>query len=87
MSKKFVFFIVMFHMIISNNFVLSDIIPIKKPSQTMEETNKKLLIDVLKPLAKPIENIETENKKKNLKKKLFKKKRKKIYLSYQRKNP
>ncbi len=87
MSKKFLFFIVMFHMIISNNFVLSEIIPLKKPSQTMEETNKKLLIDVLKPLAKPIENIETENKKKELEKKIVQKKEKKNIFILPKKKP
>ena len=87
MSKKFLFFIVMFHMIISNNFVLSDIIPIKKPSQTIEETNKKLLIDVLKPLAKPLKNIETENKKKQLEKKIVQKKEKKNLFILPKKKP
>ena len=37
---------------------LSEIIPIKKPSQTKEETQKKLLVDVLKPLPKPSQKIE-----------------------------
>ena len=87
MSKKFLFFIVMFHIIISNNFVLSDIIPIKKPSQTIEETNKKLLIDVLKPLEKPLKNIETENKEKELKKKIVQKKEKKNIFILPKKKP
>ena len=37
----------------------ADIIPLKKPIQTKEVTQKKLLIDVLRPLPKP---IITENK-------------------------
>ena len=36
----------------------SEVIPLKKPIQTKEETQKKLLIDVLKPLPKPIEQTE-----------------------------
>ena len=39
---------------------LSDIIPLKKPLQTKEETQKKLLIDVLKPLPKPVEKAQTK---------------------------
>ena len=53
MTKKFLFLIVVFQLIILNNFVLSDIIPLKKPSQTKEVEEQKLLIDVLKPLPKP----------------------------------
>ena len=64
MIKKFSFLIVVLQLVIPNNFVLSDIIPLKKPSQTKEETKKKLLTDVLKPLPKPIKITETENKEK-----------------------
>ena len=46
------------YFISSYNFALSDIIPIKKPFQTKEETQKKLLIDVLRPLPKPIQKTE-----------------------------
>ena len=60
MSKKFLFFIVLFHLISSNNFVLSEIIPLKKPTQSKEVTQKKLLIDILKPLPKPIKKTETK---------------------------
>ena len=58
MLKKFSFLIVLFAAITISNFALSEIIPIKKPSQTKEETEKKLLIDVLKPIKKPTEKIE-----------------------------
>ena len=87
MPKKFLFFVIIFNMIISNNFVLSDIIPIKKPSQTKEEVNKKLLVDVLKPLPKPLKNIEIETKKKELEKKIVQKKEKKIKFILPKKNP
>ena len=54
MLKKFIFFI---SLIIFSNITLllsAEIIPLKKPSQTKEEKAEKLLIDVLKPLPKPI---------------------------------
>ena len=60
MSKKLLFFIVLFQLLGINNFVYSEIIPLKKPSQTKEETQKKLLIDVLKPLPKPIPKTAVE---------------------------
>ena len=55
MSKKFLFFIVLLHLTSVSSVSLSDIIPIKKPVQSKEITEKKLLIDVLRPLPKPIE--------------------------------
>jgi soluble lytic murein transglycosylase len=60
MLKKFLFLIVLIISVGTNNFALSDIIPLKKPIQSKEETQKKLLIDVLKPLPKPIQKLETE---------------------------
>ena len=60
MSKKFLFFVILFNLLNFNNLVHSEIIPLKKPIQTKEETEKKLLIDVLKPLPKPIKKIETK---------------------------
>ena len=66
MSKKFLFFIVLFHLISSNNFVLSEIIPLKKPTQSEEVTQKKLLIDILKPLPKPIKKTETKKTEENV---------------------
>ncbi len=61
MIKKILFLIVLIQLVVINNTVSSEIIPIKKPSQTPEETKKKLLIDVLKPLPKPIKVVEKEN--------------------------
>ena len=60
MTKKFLFFIFCFHLLNFNNFAISEIIPLKKPVQTKEQTQKKLLIDVLKPLPKPIKEVETK---------------------------
>ena len=48
MLKKFVFFISL--LFFSNITILSaEIIPLKKPLQTKEEKDQKLLIDVMKP--------------------------------------
>ena len=54
MCKKFLFLI---GLIVFVNFIESsfaEILPLKKPSQSKEEKEKKLLIDILKPLPKPI---------------------------------
>ena len=60
MIKKILFLILAFWL---SNFIgiaFGDIIPPKKPVQTKEETAKKLLIDVLKPLPKPIKKVEAK---------------------------
>ena len=58
MIKKLLFFIVLINLSYNANSSLAEIIPLKKPIQTKEETQKKLLIDFLKPKAKPIAKIE-----------------------------
>ena len=83
MSKKILFFIVLFHLSCLGNIVLSDIVPIKKPSQTKEETQQKLLIDVLKPLPKPIEKTKT----KTVEEKIIVKKEKKVGFILPKKKP
>ena len=60
MLKKFLFFIALIHIVFINNIAYSEIIPLKKPIQTDAETKKKLLIDVLKPLPKPLKKVETK---------------------------
>ena len=60
MSKKLLFFAILFNLLNLNNFAHSEIIPLKKPVQTKEEKQKKLLIDVLRPLPKPVAKTETE---------------------------
>ena len=87
MKKKFLFLVVFIHVIILNNFALSDIIPLKKPSQTKEQTKKKLLIDVLKPLPKPIKITETETKKKSKEKNIVLNEDKKRKLILPKKKP
>ena len=74
---------VLFFSINLNNFAISEIIPPKKPMQTKEETQKKLLIDVLKPLPKPIKKSE----KKIVEEKVTVKKEKKIGLILPKKKP
>ena len=74
---------VLFCSINLNNFAISEIIPPKKPIQTKEETQKKLLIDVLKPLPKPI----TKSEKKIVEEKVIVKKEKKIDLILPKKKP
>ena len=54
MVKKILFFIGLFHFIGAFNIALSEIIPLKKPQQSEEETQIKLLTDDIKPLPKPI---------------------------------
>jgi len=61
MFKKISFFIALVCLSSFVNNALSEIIPLKKPIQTKEETEKKLLIDVLRPLPKPIKKTELEN--------------------------
>ena len=60
MLKKNLFFIVLFCLSSTFNIASSDIIPIKKPLQPKDVTEKKLLIDVLRPLPKPIKKTETK---------------------------
>ena len=74
MLKKFLFLIILFLATNVSSIVLSDIVPLKKPIQTEEETQQRLLIDVLKPLPKPVKKTETKivkdkvGNKKNIKK-------------------
>ena len=51
----------------------AEIVPLKKPLQTKEEKEKKLLIDELKPLPKPVKKLKLNQKKKKI---LLKKKKK-----------
>ena len=60
MTKKFLFFIVLFYGVNLISPALSEIIPLKKPIQSTEETQKKLMFDVIRPLPKPIVKTETK---------------------------
>ena len=68
--KKLIFLTLLIKLFSLNNIVFSEIIPLKKPSQTQEETKQKLLVDFLKPLPKPVisENIKPKEKKVTVKK-------------------
>ena len=54
MLKKFIFFINLFFFSTITILFSAEIIPLKKPIQTKAEKDQKLLIDVMKPLPKPI---------------------------------
>ena len=70
MFKNYSLFLVFLIFLINNaNFISAEIIPIKKPSQTKEEKELKLLVDVLKPLPKPQIKKETKPKKEKIIKK------------------
>ena len=66
MVNKILFFIVIIHVSFFVSMTLADITPLKKPIQTKEETQKKLLKDVLKPIPKPTEIIETKQVEKKI---------------------
>ena len=83
MYKKILFFILLFTFIGQPNIALTDIIPLKKPPQSKEETQKKLLIDVLKPIPKPI----LKTQKAVAKEKVIIKKKKKIGFILPKKKP
>ena len=72
MSKKFLFLIALLNLILINSFANSEILPLKKPIQSKEVTKKKLLIDVVRPLPKPITKVETKKTKEKV---IVKKKR------------
>ena len=65
MLKKLLFLFVLCHLM--TNFLnavsaeIKELIPLKKPIQTKEETQKKLSVDILKPLPKPIPQTNKKN--------------------------
>ncbi len=83
MIKKISFLIVLINLTFAINLSIADIIPIKKPIQTKEDTQKKLLIDVIRPLPKPIKKTEI----KPVKEKVVVKKEKIIGLILPKKKP
>ncbi len=58
MSKKILFFIVLFSFFEISLIHSAEILPLKKPVQSIEEKQKKLLIEITKPLPKPIKKIQ-----------------------------
>jgi soluble lytic murein transglycosylase len=83
MLKKFILFIVLFQLTGLISIATSEIIPLKKPLQSKEVTQKKLLVDVLKPLPKPTKKTEL----KSVEKEIIVKKEKKIILLLPRIKP
>ena len=73
MLKKLIFFINLIIFINLTSLLYAEIIPLKKPSQTKEQEEKKLLVDVLKPLPKPIEKKEIQKKEEQIEKKIVSK--------------
>ena len=73
MFKKFLFLIVLLNFTITSIDAFSEIIPLKKPIQSKEEKQKKLLVDTLIPLPKPVitKVIEKEEIVKEVKKKIM----------------
>ncbi len=70
MFKKFLLIIGLFTIFNHSFETFAEIIPLKKPIQSIKEKEKKLLIDVLKPLQKPLTKkvIKNEQKQPNYKK-------------------
>ena len=88
MSKKILFFIklIIIH-ICFINIVTAEIIPLKKPLQTKEQKEQKLLVDTLKPLPKPIIKKEIKKEPEIVEKKVTEKKNKNIDLILPKKKP
>ena len=78
MLKKLLFYLYLILILFGNIYVASsEIVPLKKPIQSKEEKEQKLLIDTLKPLPKPItEGNLNEKIKPNKTKEVVKKKEK-----------
>ena len=74
MLKKLIFFINLIIFINLTSLLYAEIIPLKKPFLTKEEEEKKLLVDVLKPLPKPIEKKEIKKKEEQIEKEIVSKK-------------
>ncbi len=87
MLKKFLFLICLIIFLYPINYILADIIPLKKPSQTKEIKEQKLLIDVLRPLPKPLVNKVTEKKEEKSEKKIVVKEEKDLGILLPKKKP
>ena len=74
MLNKFIFFISLIFLINLASILSAEIIPLKKPTQTKEEEEKKLLVDIIKPLPKPIEKKEIKKKEEQTEKNIVSKK-------------
>jgi len=87
MPKKLLFLINLF-IFLNITFLLSaEIIPLKKPIQTNEEKEQKLLIDVLKPLPKPVTEKIIKKEEEKAEKKVVKKEKKNLGIILPKKKP
>ncbi len=66
MLKKLLFFVSLVIFLNQINLSFAEILPLKKPIQTQEQKEQRLLIDVLKPLPKPATKKEIEKKKEEI---------------------
>ena len=64
MFKKFLLIIGLFTIFNQSVETFAEIIPLKKPIQSIKEKEQKLLVDVLKPLQKPSTKTVIENQQK-----------------------
>ena len=88
MSKKFLFLISLIIFTNSIDISFAEIIPLKKPSQTKEIKEQKLLIDVLRPLPKPTtKKVIKEKKEKEVEEKTVVKKEKNLGIILPKKKP
>ncbi len=87
MLKKFIFFISLFFFFNITIFLSAEIIPLKKPIQSQEEKDQKLLIDVIKPLPKPVTKKAIEENKKEPKKEIKLKTEKNLGIILPKKKP
>ena len=87
MLKKLLFLFSLIVFINLINPILAEIIPLKKPTQSKEVKEQKLLIDVVKPLPKPKTKKIIKKKKKKPEKKLVSKKEKKDEIILPKKKP
>ena len=87
MLKKLLFIISL--LIFSNItfFLSAEIIPLKKPVQTKNEKEQKLLIDILKPLPKPIINKIIKKDEKKLEKNTISKNENELGIILPKKKP
>ena len=87
MFKKFLLIIGLFTIFNQSAQTFAEIIPLKKPIQTLQEKEKKLLVDVLKPLQKPSTKKDIKNEQKQPDYKKVTKKKSNIGIILPKKKP
>ena len=86
MFKKFLLIVSLFTIFNQSVQAFAEIIPLKKPIQSVEEKEKKLLVDVLKPLQKPSTKKVNKNQQKEPNYKKVTKKKSNIGIILPKKN-